>query len=188
MQITTTSIRHKRYSTYGWNLKENNEYVNTLSQGEMGILLGHEYIENDQVKVEPIELAGTGKELNCVLEVRIGTKDNQHYFDAMIINTRDNVDYSIREYDTPAKLPSFGKSGILYVVKSNNTIYRWDDFTTSWIPLISGSSGEGACKCDLTNYYTKDEIDSILNSWVDEILNIEMIDGGDCRGQSSVTI
>ena len=188
MQITTTAIKHKRFSTYGWNLKENNIYKNVLSQGEIGILLGHEYEENGQIKVEPIESPGTGKDLNCVLEVRIGTKDDQHYFDAMIINNRDNTDYSIREYDTYNKLPNFGRSGVLYVVKNINTIYRWDDTTTQWIPLISGSSGEGACKCDLTNYYTKDEIDSILNSWVDEILNIEMIDGGDCRGQSSVTI
>lgn len=106
----------------------------------------------------------------------------------MVINNRDNTDYSIREYDTYTKLPNFGRSGVLYVVKNINTIYRWDDTTTQWIPLISGSSGEGACKCDLTNYYTKGEIDSILKNWVDEILNIEMIDGGDCKGQSSVTI
>lgn len=189
MQLTTTTLKHKRYSTYGWQVRnEDGSYKNLLNQGEFGILLGHEYIDdNGKLISESITQANSGKELNCILEVRMGTRDNQYFFDAMIINSKDNIDYSVRTYDTPNKLPSFGNSSSIYIVKSNNTIYRWDDATTKMIPLISGDSS-GGCHCDLSNYYTKDQIDSLLDNWVNEVLNIEMIDGGDCKCQSSVTI
>lgn len=192
MQLTTTVLKHKRYSTYGWQVRnEDNSYKNTLAQGEFGILLGHEYLDKDNnIIVESINQANTGKELNCVLEVRIGTKDNQYFFDAMIINSKDNIDYSVRTYDTPNKLPSFGNANSICIVKSNNTLYRWDDATTSWIPIMSGNGQNGGCQCDLSNYYTKDQIDSLLDTWVNEILNIEMIDGGAAivKSLSSITI
>ena len=192
MQLTTTVLKHKRYSTYGWQVRnEDNSYKNTLAQGELGILLGHEYIDdNGKHIIESINQANTGKDLNCVLEVRLGTKNNQYFFDAMIINTRDNVDYSIRTYDTPNKLPSFGNTNSICIVKSTNSLYRWDDATTSWIPIMTGNNQDNACACDLSNYYTKDQIDSLLDRWVNEILNIEMIDGGAAivKSLSSATI
>lgn len=184
-------MQHKRYSAYGWQIQnEDKSYKNTLEQGELGILLGHEYVDEDGKHIiEPITEANTGKELNCILEVRIGTKAKQYFFNAMIINSKDNIDYSIRTYDTPNKLPSFGNANSICIVKSNNTLYRWDDATTDWIPIISGSDQNG-CQCDLSNYYTKAQIDSLLNDWVNEILDIEMIDGGAAKFQklSSVII
>ena len=66
MQITNTSIRHKRYSTYGWNVKNlKNEYINTLNQGEIGVLLGDD-------KHNPVDYENDGSILKSILEIRIG--------------------------------------------------------------------------------------------------------------------
>lgn len=185
MQLSTTVIKHKRYSTYGWNLQSDGIYKNTLAQGEIGVLLGHQYYDDKlgQLVSIPIEHANSGKELNCILEVRIGTQDKQQFFKAMLLNSKDNVDLSIKQYLTQQKFPSFGNSSSLYIETSTNTIFRWDDQTTSYVALGSSGSGNNG---NLSNYYTKAEINALMDSLLEEILSIEMIDGGDCRGQSSV--
>lgn len=74
MQITNTSIKHKRYSTYGWNVKDDQgNYKNTLAQGEIGLLLGS---KNGSGGIDIIDSVNSGRILNAILEVRVGEYDN----------------------------------------------------------------------------------------------------------------
>ena len=138
MQLNTTIIRHKRFSTYGWKLMENGVYKNTLNQGEIGVLLGHKYLdENNVEKVESITAANTGKELNEVLEVRLGTQDNQYFFHSMLLSSYGGVDYSIRQYKNRLAFPSFGNENQLYIAQDTNTVYRWDDNKVNYFECSS---------------------------------------------------
>ena len=168
MQLTTTTIKHKRYSTAGWSvLNDDGSTKNTLSQGEIGLLLGHKYsqiLQNGEeiFVVEPVEAIGTGKDLNAILEVRIGTENNQKFFDALLIGKNGDIDYSIRQVST---LPSWGSPNCLYILTTSNEAYRWDEISMKMIPL-SGTGGS----VDLSNYYTKEE--------VEKLICFDAIDGG----------
>ena len=170
MQLTTTAIKHKRYSTYGWNFTENGIYKNTLAQGEIGILLGHKQSKvvngEEIIVVEPIEIANSGKTLDGIIEVRIGTEDNQYFFNALILSKNGDIDYSIRQVSS---LPSFGNPNCLYILTTTNIAYRWDDETLRMVPLQGTGNNQDV---NLSNYYTKDEID--------DLITFEMIDGGNC--------
>ena len=151
MQLNTTIIRHKRFSTYGWNLIENGVYKNILNQGEIGVLLGHKYI--DQNNVEKVELITSKDQLNAfaddisqllnsVLEVRVGTQDNQYFFDALIIGTYDQADLSIRPYATRLDFPTIGKENQLYIAKDTNIIWRWDDNKLDYLECSQSKQDE----------------------------------------------
>ena len=74
MQITTTTIKHKRYTTAGWNLIDpsTGTYKNTLSQGEIGVLLGDD--------------------LNTIIEVRIGIRDKCPFGEGFLVNNNSSGD------------------------------------------------------------------------------------------------
>lgn len=180
MQITTTAIKNKRYSTYGWNVKENNGvYKNTLSQGEIGVLLGHKYTDDDgHVKFKTVvteEDRNLNLDLNTVLEVRIGNQDNQYFFDAALLGREDGTDQSVKQVDS---LPSFGNIHTIYIVKSTNISYRWDEDLMRMVPL-SGSGGN----LDPFNYYNKQETESLIE---EKMQSIKAIDGGDSIGNPSL--
>lgn len=135
MDIKNVTLKQKRYSTYGWNdVNSNREYINTLSQGEIGVLLG----SNGQ----PVESLDSNVVLDSVLEVRIGTVDNQYFFDALLISTggQGTIDYCVKTFTTYSKLPSFGNLNSLYVVKDENSIYRWDDDISQMVKVTGSGS------------------------------------------------
>lgn len=123
MDIKNVTLKQKRYSTYGWNDKDpsTGRYINTLDQGEIGILLG----SNGQ----PVTARNSNRPLNTVLEVRIGSEDGQYFFNATVlsVNTSEDVDYCVKTFIDRGSLPSMGNLNTLYVVKNENAIYRWDD-------------------------------------------------------------
>lgn len=136
MDIRNVTLKQKRYSTYGWNDRDvSGNYINTLSQGEIGILLG----SNGQEVTSLIQ----GVVLDSILEVRIGSEDNQYFFDATVLSTNkpDVDDYCIKTFKTYTELPSFGNGNenSLYVVKDENAIYRWDDDAQPHWIRISGN-------------------------------------------------
>lgn len=151
MDLRNVVQKQKRYSTYGWNdiHPETLGYLNTLSQGEIGILLGCDG--------KPVEKLDPTKKLNTVLEVRIGSEDNQYFFNATLISTNTTKEevYCIKTFRTAAELPSFGNGNqnSLYVVKDENAIYRWDDdVEPHWVPITGQGSDwheieriEGGC-------------------------------------------
>ena len=145
---TTTSIKHKRYSTYGWSLKnEYGKYVNTLAQGEIGLLLGYKDIALDKIIEITEENFSLGLPLNEIIEIRIGTQDNQHFFDAVKVI---DIDFGIK-YIT--SLPSFGRINCLYIVTTSNIAYIWNDTLNQFTPLLGGSGSD--IDADLSNYFTK---------------------------------
>lgn len=132
MQITTTTIKHKRYSERGWkDLNPDGTLKNTLSQGEIGILLGDD--------------------LNTIIEVRIGIKDNSNFYDGMIISSVNNnsggdgnsggntgggnddgiSNDNIIWLESSLDLPQFsGKLNTLYIIKNSGDIYCWEEVST----------------------------------------------------------
>ena len=143
MDIKNVILKQKRYSTYGWNKKsDTGEYLNTLKQGEIGVLLG----SDGKDVVSP----NTNLSLNSVLEVRIGSVDNQYFFDATLLSNGGSVstDYCIKTFQTYSELPSFGKGSQnnLYIVKDENAIYRWDDDAyPNWIKISGHDWHEIKC-------------------------------------------
>ena len=135
MDLSNIQIRQNRYSTYGWSDFDNktNQYKNTLNQGEIGILLGS--------YGEPVDIPNSGKELNSILEVRIGSQDNQYFFDATLLSTSaaEVIDYSIKTFPTYNALPAFGNINSLYVVKDENAIYRWNDDISKMVRVTGDS-------------------------------------------------
>ena len=89
MNISTTSIKHKRYSQYGWNVKDNGLYRNTLAQGEIGILLCNQDPVTKHITQVTKDNFNDGIVLNHIFEVRLGTRDNQYFFDAMLLGADD---------------------------------------------------------------------------------------------------
>lgn len=167
MQITNTSIKHKRYSTYGWNVKDQNgNYINTLSQGEMGILLGYKDPNTNNVTriVTEQDLAwlreeGAHRSFNYVLEVRVGTQDNQYFFDALIVNFEDYG--GVKRVDN---LPLKGYSDCLYIDKSNNNkLSIWDEETGKFIDVAGNDGSIGDVQSLLKDYVKTDALQSILN-------------------------
>ena len=154
MQITNTSIKHKRYSTYGWSVKDDQgNYKNTLAQGEIGILLGS---RNNQGGIDIVDVANSGKILNAVLEVRVGEYDGQYFFDSLLIGKEGDTDLSIRQV---TELPEYGDTHHLYICKG--IAYYWDNDKNEMLPL-SGSS------------FTQSQIEDIVDN---RINNIGIIDG-----------
>lgn len=126
MELRTTTIKHKRYSAVGWNdTNADGSLKNTLSQGEIGVLLG--------------------PDLQTVLEVRIGVRDHSAFGEGVLLGTKDISDskeVSIQQFATIANRPSFGSENVLYIVKSNNTAYRWDNDLVNYV-AISSAPGQG---------------------------------------------
>lgn len=167
MQITTTAIKHKRFSTYGWNFTENGIYKNTLSQGEIGILLGHRYEDGS---VQEVSEKDSGLILNCILELRIGTEPDlngkasqQYFFDAMPI---DIGSYGVRTLPT---LPNFGRENCLYIRTSDNTAHFWNG--NQMVPLAGGSGSD--IQTDLSNYVTQAQLNDYKAEVAKEIGEIK---------------
>ena len=168
MQITTTAIKHKRFSTYGWNLTDNlGHYRNTLSLGEIGILLGHKYEDGS---VQEVSEKDSGLILNCILELRIGTEPDlngkasqQYFFDAMPV---DLGSYGVRTLPT---LPSFGKENCLYIRTSDNTAHFWNG--NQMVPLAGGSGSD--IQIDLSNYVTQAQLNDYKTEVAREITLIK---------------
>lgn len=101
MQITTTTIKHKRYSYLGWSDKNpDGTLVNTLAQGEIGVLLSDD--------------------LETVLEVRLGVANNSSFFDGVILGASEAVDICVRPYVSKFELPTLGNEYTVYIVKKTN--------------------------------------------------------------------
>ena len=93
MDIKNVVLKQKRYSTYGWNDKDvSGNYINTLSQGEIGILLGSNGQEVISLRQDVV--------LDSILEVRIGSEDNQYFFNATVLSTNkpEVADYCIKTF------------------------------------------------------------------------------------------
>ena len=149
MQITTTAIKHKRYSTYGWNDLKDGKYINTLTQGEIGLLLGHKDSSGNIIIIDESNFS-QGLILNSILEVRIGTDANQYFFDALPIKT----DYTIR---TVSVLPAFGKPDCLYIRTSDNSAHYWNDEKNMMVQLAGGSGSD--IQADLANYVLRSDFE-----------------------------
>ena len=190
MQITTTAIKHKRFSTYGWNLTDNlGHYKNTLSLGEIGVLLGH---KNSEGIIEEVLEKDSGLILNCIIELRIGTdpdlngkSSQQYFFDAMPI---DLGSYGVR---TVATLPNFGKENCLYIRTSDNTAHFWNG---EHMVQVAGGSGSDI-QVDLSNYITKTDLENSYynKTQVDEKLktvqgNISTLTGRVSTAESNILI
>lgn len=126
MQLRSTTIKHKRFSVAGWNdLNSDGTLKNTLSQGEIGVLLG--------------------SDLNSVLEIRMGIRDKSAFNEGVLLGTKeisDSQELAIQQFATPVSRPSVGSENVLYIVKSNNTAYRWDDANMVYV-AISAPPGAG---------------------------------------------
>lgn len=123
MQITTTTIRHKRYSYLGWSDKNpDGTLINTLAQGEIGVLLSDD--------------------LETVLEVRLGVTNNSSFFDGVILGASEAVDICVRPYASKFELPTLGNEYTVYIVKKTNQIYRWDNTDRKYYP-VSAAPGQG---------------------------------------------
>ena len=134
------SLQHKRYSTYGWQVKNTDgSYKNTLSQGEIGVLLGHKSLDGSIVEITEAN-HNDGLLLNAILEVRIGSINNgndQYFFDGVKIST----DYDVK---TVAQLPSIGDENCLYIVISTGKAYYWSDEEMRFQLLSNGIDQETA--------------------------------------------
>lgn len=124
MQLRSTTIKHKRYSVKGWSDKNpDGSFKNTLAQGEIGVLLS--------------------QDLETVLEVRIGIKDNSSFYEGVLLGSNDaNIDLCIRQYPNKVNFPSVGSEYSLYIAKNSNTAYRWDDADMKYY-CVSASPGQG---------------------------------------------
>lgn len=138
MQLTATTLKHKRFSTYGWNIKNGDSYTNILNQGELGILLGHRDADgNEESITEDIRNLpddAPKKDLNCILEVRIGTENQQYFFDAFQLYSKNsgagNGPVDLSNYFTKKEVLEklINIDGNLYynldLYKSNNTLSK----------------------------------------------------------------
>ena len=123
MQITTTTIKHKRYSAIGWNDRNfDGTLKNTLSQGEIGVLLGPDLV--------------------TVLEVRMGIRDKSAFNEGILLGSTETADFSVKQFPTRLEFPSVGSERFIYIDINNNTSYRWDTDQQKYFP-ISASPGEG---------------------------------------------
>lgn len=123
MQLRSTTIKHKRYSAKGWrDLDANNNLKNTLSQGEIGVLLS--------------------PDLQNVLEVRIGIKNNSSFYEGVLLGNNENIDVGIKPYDSKINFPSIGNEYSLYIAKDTSRIWRWDDENLKYY-CVSTPPGQG---------------------------------------------
>ena len=72
------------------------------------------------------------------------------------------------DFNVVTELPTTGENGIIYLVKANidpndNTYVQWIYVDDTWINL-------GTSELDLSNYWTKDELEALSNADIDEIL------------------
>lgn len=134
------SLQHKRYSTYGWQVKNTDgSYKNTLAQGEIGVLLGHKSLDGSIVEITEAN-HNAGLLLNAILEVRIGSinnGNNQYFFDGVKIST----DYAVK---TVAQLPSIGNENCLYIIIGTGKAYYWLDEEMRFQLLSNGIDSETA--------------------------------------------
>ena len=123
MQITTTTIKHKRYSVIGWNDKNpDGTLKNTLSQGEIGVLLGPDLV--------------------TVLEVRMGIRDKSAFNEGILLGSTETADFSVKQFPNTLTFPPIGNEHTLYITKIGNIAYRWDGEDMKYYP-VSASPGEG---------------------------------------------
>ena len=125
MNITTTTIKHKRYSYKGWtDTTETGELKNTLSQGEIGVLLTDD--------------------LSNVKEVRLGVKNNSSFFDGLMLGSiAVSDDISVKQFWDNSQRPVTGNEHTLYINKTMGIAYRWDDTTMSYHVISASPDGSG---------------------------------------------
>jgi hypothetical protein len=87
--ITNTTIKHKRFSKYGWiDRAEDGSLINTLAQGEIGVLLADNLID--------------------VLEVRIGVKDKSSFSEGLLLGSSTIPEVAIKQYWETSQRPIIG--------------------------------------------------------------------------------
>lgn len=133
MQIKRTRILHKRYTLAEWEQHD-------LKQGEIGSLID---------------------DSGSIIETRIGTHniqlDNgtftgQKFQNALLLGTTENIQASVQQYRNRQEFPSIpdedgnvignGNIFTLYIDKSTNSVWRWDEDTLQYI-CMSASPGNG---------------------------------------------
>lgn len=123
MNITNTTIKHKRFSEYGWTTRAaDGSLINTLSQGEIGVLLADNLAD--------------------VLQVRIGIKDKSSFFEGLLLGSITIPEVAIKQYWETSQRPIIGNEHTLYINKKTNAAYRWDDTDKKYYQ-VSSAPGQG---------------------------------------------
>lgn len=116
MELKKTRIRHRRYTASQW--AERN-----LMCGEIGILLS--------------EPDSNGKQ--DILQVRMGVKDDSTFGEGFLLGLSGTDVETTRQVPTYYDLPSIGNEQVCYIIKSNNSIWRWDDTDMRYYECSSSS-------------------------------------------------
>ena len=122
MNIKNTRILHRRYTQQGW-------LTRTLRQGEIGILLSDD-----------------GK---SVLQVRIGVSNGPDglggtFSEGVLLGLEAQNLETTKQYPTRLDFPATGSEFVCYFAQDTNSIWRWDNKSTTYIVCSSGViPGEG---------------------------------------------
>lgn len=148
MDIKRTRIQHKRYTYDEWIngilIEEGKpKLIPELSQGEIGVLLNADKSQ--------------------VIEVRIGTSNNQKFGDGLLLGHQEQPDMCVKQYPNNLAFPTLGKENQIYISQATNSIWRWDDTDMKYYECSSKADG---------------------SSWQE----IEAIDGGDSNNLPSLNI
>lgn len=133
MQIKRTRILHKRYTLAEWEHHD-------LKQGEIGSLISDD---------------------GSIIETRIGTRniqlDNgqfvgQKFQNALLLGSSENISATVLQFNNRSEFPSIpdddgnlignGNIFTLYVDKSTNSVWRWDEESFNYV-CMSSSPGNG---------------------------------------------
>lgn len=133
MQIKRTRILHKRYTLSEWESHD-------LKQGEIGALIGED---------------------GSIIETRIGTHNvqlangefvGQKFQNALVLGTTQDISATVLQFKNKQEFPSIpdeegniignGNIFTLYIDKSSNSVWRWDEDTLQYV-CMSSSPGNG---------------------------------------------
>lgn len=124
MEIKRTRILHKRLTKNEWL----DSTRNNLRQGEIGALI------NDSGETQEVRIGLR----DIILED--GTIIGGSFFECMLLGmSGEDEPEAVRAFATRFNFPSLGSERCIYIDKSNNSLYRWDDKDNKYYSVSSST-------------------------------------------------
>lgn len=177
--------------TTGSNNPVTSSGIATALSGKVASETGKGLSTNDYTDAEKAKLAGieSGAEVNTILKIyvngtEVSANTNREVYLTVLTNTVSNLMYYYTKSETYTKeeienlvgsvahlsmeivsdLPETGESNVIYLIPSGaNNVYSQYIYTNSTWSLI------GSTEIDLSNYYTKSQVDDMLGNKQDEL-------------------